>query len=320
MPNIQGVYPIEDVCAVGDQISSTGEGRHVTLFPDNLSHGTNVSVVTKGYPVWFGATGAGVGMPFVTQTATTNLIAQGAIDTEGIWCVDVDATADAGDVAVAVGDRLYVNTTTGVVSKINNIATQLPFGYALGIVTSGEVNRIAVKVHWDPSLDTADTMYKTVTSGQYNYGKQWIGLLEAGRSNGVACYFAAEVDGTQTGDIYGGGLWIEPQSTYINIADNMVIWDLGIWCANGAGQTMALQDIIGIQMCIDVGEAPDTIHWFRLNSAATTGIITAVFAAANPDSVGYAADVTINNADKLGNVPLFNIVGLGVCYVEIFSA
>ena len=98
----------------------------------------------------------------------------------------------------------------------------------------------------------------------------------------------------------------------------MVIWDLGIYC--NATPTMTLQDIIGIQMCIDIAQNPDTIHWFRLNSSAATGAITAVMAAANPGSVGYVADVTINTLNKLGNIPLFNIVGPGICYVEVFSA
>jgi len=144
----QGVYPAADVCAIGDEISSTYEGRHVTLYPDNISHGSQVAVVTKGYGVWFNDA---VGMPFVTQTAATNLIGQGAIDTEGIWCVDVKGETDGPvNVAVAVGDRLYINTTTGLVSKVSAAATQLPFGYALGIVGSGSTERIAVKVHWDP--------------------------------------------------------------------------------------------------------------------------------------------------------------------------
>ena len=157
----QGVYPLEDVCGIGDQISSTGEGRHITLYADNLSHGTNVSYVTKGYPVWFVDA---VGMPFRTQAAGDNELE--AVDTEGIWCVDVHATADAGDIAVTSGDKLYVNTTTGVVSKINNVITQLPFGYALGQVTSGEVNRIAVKVHFDPSMWTNRDMYAVMTAGR----------------------------------------------------------------------------------------------------------------------------------------------------------
>ena len=316
-----GVYPIADALNPGDEISSTYEGRHVTVLESDLVHPVHAGgIVNKGDPVVFGTTGlqaVGVALGGDANTVAGDLI---AIDTEGIWNLDVDPTDDNGNSNVAGGDLLYINITNAVISKIRNTATQIPFGYALGIITAPGVEAIAVKVHFDPSLDTNDQMFKTVTSGQYSYGKQWVGLLEAGRSNGVACYFAAQVDGLQSGDIYGGGLWIEPQATYINIADHMVIWDLGIWCATGAGQTMALQDIIGIQMCIDVGENPDTIHWFRVNSAASSGAITAVFAAANPGSVGYVADVTINTLNKLGNVPLFNIVGPGICYVEVFSA
>jgi len=156
----QGVYPTADVCAIGDQISSTGEGRHVTLYPDDISHGSQVAVVTKGYGIWFEEA---VGMPFVTQTAATNLISQGAIDTEGIWCVDVWGQNDAGNCTVIPGEKLYINITTGLVSKINNVVNQLPFGYALGNVGSNATERIAVKVHFDPNGWTDRDMYATFT-------------------------------------------------------------------------------------------------------------------------------------------------------------
>ncbi len=142
----QGVYPTADVCAIGDEISSTSEGRHITLYADNLEHGSGVSYVTKGYPVFFEEA---VGIPFKTQDADTGNILI-AVDTEGIWCVDVYGGNDGGAEVVVPGDSLYINTTTNLVSKIRDNATQLPFGYALGNVGSGSTERIAVKVHWDP--------------------------------------------------------------------------------------------------------------------------------------------------------------------------
>jgi len=142
-----GLYPAEGT--LGDQVSSTYEGRHVTLYASEINHGNVLAVVTKGYPVIFGtiAGNHGVGIALNTEVAGTDLI---AIDTEGIWNVSVVANDDLGASLVTGGDPLYINTTTAVVSKIRNNATQIPFGYALGQVTAAATAVIAVKVHWDP--------------------------------------------------------------------------------------------------------------------------------------------------------------------------
>jgi len=141
----QGVYPAADALQIGDEISSTYEGRHITLYADNLSHSNALAVVTKGYPVWFGNA---VGIAFETQIVGQNPLI--AVDTEGIWVQDVQAADDMGNSAVIPGDTLYINTTTGLISKISNENTQIPFGYALGNVGGGNTDRIAVKVHYDP--------------------------------------------------------------------------------------------------------------------------------------------------------------------------
>ncbi|MBU0822353.1 MAG: hypothetical protein KKC24_26245, partial [Gammaproteobacteria bacterium] len=202
-----GAYPIADALDPGDEISSTYEGRHITLLESDLVHPDNGDgFVNKGDPI-VSATGrpAIVGVAFKSAAAATDRI---AIDTEGIWNLDVVATSDAGDVAVAGGDCIYINTTTAVLSKISDQATQVPFGYALGIVTSGATNAIAVKVHFDQSLDNAKRTYYTVTSGAYTYGKHHTSVFAGGQSTGLE-YFDQQVTGTQTGNIYGFGTWME---------------------------------------------------------------------------------------------------------------
>jgi len=90
----------------------------------------------------------GVGVALRSAAAATEYI---AIDTEGIWVLDVYAADDGGAVAVEGGDRLYIaNSTPCAISKIATAATQVPFGYALGHVDAGATAAIAVKVHWDP--------------------------------------------------------------------------------------------------------------------------------------------------------------------------
>ena len=145
-----GLY--EQGLTTGTEVSSTYEGRHITATAAELNHGNILGVVTKGYPVIFGinaATAHGVGVAFNTEVAGTDLI---AVDTEGIWNLTVTATDDAAGAGgvVRAGDPLYINTATAIISKIRNLVTQIPFGYALGGIAQDLSLVIAVKVHWDP--------------------------------------------------------------------------------------------------------------------------------------------------------------------------
>ena len=154
----QGIYPAANAKTAGDEISSTYEGRHVTLEESLLIHPTTADgLVDKGQPVVFNTTALqGVGVSFKSAAAATDLI---AIDTEGIWVQSVVANDDDGGSAVTVGDRLYISITTAVISKIAARATNVPFGYALGNIDSGLTRTIAVKVHYDPQpgMNTVNT-------------------------------------------------------------------------------------------------------------------------------------------------------------------
>ena len=144
MPTV-GVYPAQDALDPGEELSSTYEGRHLTFLESELTHPTHTDgFVNKADPVVVGHI---VGVAFTSAAAATDLV---AIDTEGIWNLDVVAANDEGNDAVAAGDEIYINTTTAVLSKIASADTQVPFGYAIGVVTAGETGAIAVKVHWDP--------------------------------------------------------------------------------------------------------------------------------------------------------------------------
>jgi len=312
-----GVYPIADALNPGDEISSTYEGRHVTVLESDLIHPVHDPVdvlVHKGDPVVFGTTGLqAVGVAFKTATANTDLI---AIDTESIWNLDVDPTDDLGNSNVAGGDLLYINVTNAVISKIRNTATQIPFGIAYGIITAPGVEAIAVKVHFDPSLDTNDVMFKTVTTGAYSYGKQWRGLLEGGESTGVGGAFFAELDGVQTGHIYGWKAWNEIQAGFVPDGSLVVAGEFGMW--DGLGANMAAARVVLLQLQSILAAAPNSLHIFRVNIAqAVPTVINAIFAAANPNSIGVNAGKAGNN--KYGVIPLADVVGPGVLYVEVFD-
>lgn len=166
MPTYGG-YPAADAKTAGDEISSTYEGRHVTLLESDLVHPTHTDgFVDSGDPCVFGANG--VGVAFTSAAAATDPI---SLDTEGIWVLDVVAEDDDGNIAVAGGDEIYINLTTAVLSKIANKASHQRFGYALGIVASGETNTIAVKVHWNPddAMELVGTSAAPLSSDKDNF-------------------------------------------------------------------------------------------------------------------------------------------------------
>ena len=119
----------------GTECSSTYEGRHLTFEESLLKHPYHLDgLVDSKDPVCVGQI---VGVAFTGASANTDAI---VIDTEGIWFLNVSGTNGA----IAVGDRLYFNDTLGIIGNDN---TDVPYGWALGTVTSGSGDVIALKVH-----------------------------------------------------------------------------------------------------------------------------------------------------------------------------
>ena len=207
-----GLYPAEGTA--GDEVSSTYEGRHVSLYASEINHGTGVAVVTKGLPVVFGTVDGnhGVGIPFTTEVAGTDII---AIDTEGIWDVSVVANDDDGASLVTGGDPLYINTTTCIVSKIRDNATQIPFGYALGQVTAAATAVIAVKLHWDPRSHWLEDQEMLYFGNARDVSIEW---------NGADLEMLPLVDDTGAFLIGNGTLSMDVQ-IFGNAAGSFVFWD-----------------------------------------------------------------------------------------------
>lgn len=150
----------------GDEVSSTYEGRHVTIEENLLIHPYHSDgLVDKGDPVIVGNPALGacaVGVAFKSAVAATDLI---AIDTEGIWFLSVlgkesDGTIDGHAHVLALGDPVYIAreaATVGapyILSGEDDPADFLPFGYVLGDVTGSLTvpTLVAVKVHWAPNF------------------------------------------------------------------------------------------------------------------------------------------------------------------------
>lgn len=146
----------------GEECSSTYEGRHVTLLESYLTHPTHADgFVDKGDPVCWGN---GVGVAFVSAAAATDYV---AVDTEGIWFLNVTATNAAGNSAVAIGNEIYINKTTCILSKDSTPGTHQFFGNALSTLATGTTGVVAVKVHNDPQ-QTLTNLTDIVVSKQGN--------------------------------------------------------------------------------------------------------------------------------------------------------
>ncbi len=332
MPGVTvGVYAGEQTA--GTQVSSTYEGRHLTVREDELIHPFIADgFVNKGDPVILcdagvpGTYGNAVGVAFLAGAAAADFI---PLDTEGIWNLTVYAENDAGNVAIEIGDPLYIRAgnLTGAasadglgdaeISKIVNAANQIHFGYALGSMVAGGSGVIAVKVHWDPDDQTQERReYETVTSGAYSYGFHETAILAAGESTGLH-YMDSQIAGIQTGGIYGFSAWIEPQATFADNGGLLVLLEGGIW-AGGSGEDITSSRVIGLQLQYDMGANPGSIAHFRVNVAASSGAMDYIFEAANPNSLGYIAAVTESDA-PIGYIPFASIVGIGTVYIRVYA-
>jgi len=214
----------------GSECSSTYEGRHISILETDLTHpAVGDNLVNKGDPVIFNDLGqsnyTGVGVAFESAAAATDYV---AVDTEGIWYLDVVSSDDLGNSDIVFGDQIFINVTTAVLSKIRNANTNRPFGYALNTVTiagAGTASVIPVKVHWDPYWsvvceplcgvagapyvnDTANTSFRQfrydsgATSGD-NRG-EYLRVYYTGAGGGGDCMrLYADVVGVAAANVFG---------------------------------------------------------------------------------------------------------------------
>jgi len=124
----------------GDEVSSTYEGRHVSVLESNLIHVNQAAdnLVNKGQPVLCTGVASLVGVSFHSALAATDWV---TIDTEGVWYLSVTAAA-----AMIVGQHVWI-TNAGLLVD-GNAAGNKSFGWVLQPHTGqGAALVIAVKVH-----------------------------------------------------------------------------------------------------------------------------------------------------------------------------
>jgi hypothetical protein len=282
----------------------------LTFTESQIIHPTHVDgLVDKGDPVVVGD--KIVGVSFKEAAAATDLV---AIDTEGIWQLSVTALNDNGASPVVVGDELFINKTTCVISKIRNIATQIPFGYALyPIAASTDV--IPVKVHFDPTVDSQVSMFNTTVSG--NYGKSMKATLAGGASEGLSGYHEGHITAALTGHTYNFGSWINVDAISLLAAGYIVApFEGGVYADTAQAEARIV--FAGQHQAILAG-VPASMHAWRLNVAQVAGNITALIAAANPESVGYVTSGATAST-KVGSIPIADIVSKGIVWVRCYDS
>lgn len=269
--------------------------------------------VQKGDPVVVQTTtGYIVGVAFATATAATDYI---AIDTEGIWNMtvyadtdDVWATDQTG--AVTPGDALFINrVTTGAItagvgacgiSKRRDKATQVPFGFALGTIADAAEGVIAVKLHNQGSFDLVSAMLnRAVADG--SMGWSFFARQTDGESEGLCGYLDGTILGTNTGAVYGLGLWLALDADATIAGEIITPLDVGIY--SGAAQAAAT--LYGIQIQFQLAGAPASLYNFRLSHIQT---VDAMYYANGVGAVGFIADATTEST-KTGGIPYVDIAG-----------
>ena len=294
--------------SAGDEISSTYEGRYITVLESALTHPTHADgFVDGGDAVLLGNEIVGVALS--SAAAATDYI---TIDTEGIFALVVQGINDAGNSAVAEGDEVYINRTTCVLSKVSNFATHQPFGYALSPVVAGVTTTItAVKVHFDIGVLNQTLNYTTTTSG--SYGLSLRATLAGGASEGLSGYFEGHLTAAQTGLIYNLGSWINVDTQDVMGAFIMTPFEGGIY----SGETQVAGRVVfaGQHHAILASAPATSLHAWRLNSTQT---ITALIASANPGTIAYSAGTA--GTGVVGTVPLFDCVGHGILYIDLHAA
>jgi predicted RecA/RadA family phage recombinase len=95
------------------------------------------SGVVSGDPV---AVGQITGVALADRDADGNAV----LDHQGVYLLSVGGVDQVGNSAVAYGDRLYY--TNADTPKINKKNTGIPFGFAMGTVSSGGTGSINVRL------------------------------------------------------------------------------------------------------------------------------------------------------------------------------
>ena len=314
--------------SAGEQVSSGNEGRVLTFEESVMYHPYHSDGFVEGKePVVID------NIVGVTMTAAAAATDQIAIDTEGIFWLNVLGSVSDGSATglaqeLSRGTPIYIKKAGGTVGAPYVLSGQHDpnewqlFGYTLSTVTSHLTTPtlVAVKVHWTPGAIDSDRVFGIASDPvdilTTRFGRQVITRITDGQSEGLAGYYEGHIAGATAGGVYNFGSWINVDAGATLSAGNIIVpFEGGVY----AGEAQAAARIVfaGQHHAILTG-APASMHAWRLNIAAAAGPITALIAAANPTTVAYAAGEA--GTGVTGTIPIADIVGVGVVYIDVHTA
>ena len=340
-----GVYPdfnASSTTYAGDEVSSTYEGRHITVLESQLIHPFHADdFVDKGDPVIVATAAAGnphavfgmaVGVALNDGAAIGDLI---AVDTEGIWNLYAYADDDSGTIAINAGDPLYISIdSTGVaaagagvgdacISKIVNATTQIPFGYAMGEMGAGLEGTIPIKVHWDPQchwlLDVAPLFFGDGKDVSIAWSATWNRLQVSVAAPTPALpdgygFIETNVNatGAATGYTVAASIWVNLSDTFVALAGGspLACHTDGIY--DGGGNVAGAHAFWG-KFTEQLGGAPALYTLWNLNLTQT---MDALFELNNPALASYTAG---SATGEVGSICLFTTGGGGNKYLMLYS-
>ena len=142
----------------------------------------------------------------------------------------------------------------------------------------------------------------------------YVTVANPNNQSGTSAYFDSTYTGATAGHCYGVGSWINAGASVFSASHIIVPFEGGVY-TSGANSNARI--VFGGQFHAILNNAPASLHAFRLNTA--TNSVTAIFAAASPQSVGYTAGSGTSGA-QVGYIPIADIVGPGVVYIRVYSS
>jgi hypothetical protein len=320
----------------GDEISSTYEGRHITIEESLLVHPYHADgLVDKGDPCYVAsANGSGiVGVAFKSAVAATDLI---AIDTEGIWFLNVygqvsDGTSDGIALALAAGDPVFIEkyTAGNAATLVATLSGQsdtyhfLPFGYVLGDVSASvsTPTLVAVKVHNFPIPANARLHIGSGTTANH------FALLEGStvlrRNKGEEASYAPESIILAGEEVYGKEIRVEDNlastggtlaallcRAVVNNAANVLGAVLAVKASMDNKASNAIPAMVGYDINMTgAGTAPGYRTAFQVTGDGTAGTLESWFKAEIARPMGMKAQAQSLNQNSIHKIPI-NIDGV----------
>lgn len=300
--NISGAQTTGNAIAITSTGTLSGTLKGIAIDYDGVTLGTQDNT---GIEVLMHATYGGTGTEYAIYASGDGTTV--ALCSDAAAAITVGGTVSTGvTIGAATTGMLISGATTEAIDITGNATTAINID--TGAFTSGLTMSAAF------SGNAISLTNSALTAGD-SYSGVRVAVTAAAATNayGMAGYFDATITGTTAGHCYGLGSWINTATTPVLSAGHIIV---PLECGVYTGEAQANARIVLGQFQAILNGAPATLHVFRVNTTQTT---TAIFAAANAGSIGFASGAGTTST-KNGDIPIADVVGTGVVYVRTYDA